>query len=261
MARILRGYVTTPEGQIHYHSGGDGFPLVLLHQNPSSARMWEAVLPGFVARGRQVWAFDTPGYGESDLPPAKPDLPYYARRIVEACDILGLQQFDALGHHTGALIAGIIAADYPGRVRKYVPVGYPLLRDDLRAGLANAKPGTFSIDGAELADYMAGIRFLGGRWLTPHVARRCLIEKLQAGDTWNWAYHAVAAYDDAALARRIAVPTLIVVGRGDPICPDSERAATVIPGAELAVIEDGGVNVADDAPEEFVRIVDEFLAR
>ncbi len=157
--------------------------------------------------------------------------------------------------------SGTIAADFPGRVRTYVPIGYPLLREEMKAGLANAQPGTFSTEGVELDGYMKGIRHLGGRWLTSHVARRCLIEKLQAGDTWNWAYHAVAAYDDVALAKKLAVPTLIVAGRGDPISPDSERAVEVIPGAELVIIEDAGVNVPDDAPEEFVRVIHDFLSR
>src|SRR5690348_2858832 len=78
-ARMRKGYVDTPEGQIHYITAGSGgVPLILLHQNPSSARMWEAVIPGLAARGRQVVAFDTPGYGNSDAPAEEPDIPYYA---------------------------------------------------------------------------------------------------------------------------------------------------------------------------------------
>ncbi|MCS7003115.1 MAG: alpha/beta hydrolase, partial [Dehalococcoidia bacterium] len=120
---ILKGYVNTPEGQIHYRAGGEGFPLVLLHQNPSSSMMWEAVQPGLIAGGRRVIAFDTPGYGLSDPPPIKPDIPYYARRILNALDLLGVDRFDVCGHHTGALIGGTLAADHPDRVRSFIPVG------------------------------------------------------------------------------------------------------------------------------------------
>ena len=39
------GYVSTPEGQIHYITAGDGEPLILLHQNPRSSREFLAMTP------------------------------------------------------------------------------------------------------------------------------------------------------------------------------------------------------------------------
>jgi pimeloyl-ACP methyl ester carboxylesterase len=257
---IRKGYVDTSDGQIHYLTAGAGDPsLIMLHQNPSSGRMWEAVIPGLAQGGRRVIAFDTPGYGMSEPPPVKPDIPYYARRIVEAADGLGLGQFDVLGHHTGALIASVIAADYPGRVRKLIAVGFPLLDPAMTERLSQAKTQEYTLEGTELPGLWEGVRRLGGKWLTPAVGVRCLIEKLQAGPNWNWAYHAVAATDVLALLPRISVPTLSVCGGGDPICQRSAEAVKLMANGRSVVIEDGGVNVADDAPAEFINAVDDFL--
>lgn len=256
---IKRGYIDTPEGQLHCYTGGQGFPLVMLHQNPSSGAMWEAVMPGLAERGHKVVAFDTPGYGMSDRPREKTSIPYYARRFVEGADALGLEQFDVLGHHTGALVSAQIAANYPDRVRKVVLIGYPMLRGEMHDGLLRTGPVNYTVEGTELAGIMKGIQRLGNRWLTPHVARRCLIEKLQAGEEWFWAYHAVAATDFVDLAKRIKAPVLLLGGRADPITGPSDEAAGLMPNATVQFIEDGGVNVADDAPAEFVAAVDRFL--
>jgi pimeloyl-ACP methyl ester carboxylesterase len=258
--RLRRGYVDTPEGQIHYISAGEGgIPLILLHQNPSSARMWEAVLPGFAARGRQAIAFDTPGYGMSDPPSEEPDIPYYARRFVEAAGLLGFDRFDVGGHHTGALIAASIAADYPEKVRKLVLVGYPLLRPEALEYLAHTKTQQFTLEGHELPGLYAGLVKLGGQWITPEVAIRCFIEKLQAGPNWNWAYHAVSKVDNTELAHRVTVPALSICGGGDTLGKGSAKAVSFMKNGRAVVIEDGGVNLPDDAPEEFVDKVDAFL--
>jgi pimeloyl-ACP methyl ester carboxylesterase len=254
-----KGYVDTPEGQIHYLRGGEGPVLAMLHQNPSSARMWEPVLPGFIARGRTVIAFDTPGYGESDKPAFMPTIPYYAHRFDEALRLLGVEQYDILGHHTGALVAGAMAVRFPQRVRKVVPVGYALLPADMINGLSRAAPQDVSADGHELEYLWKGITRLGGDTFTGDIGVRCLIEKLQAGRDWFWAYRAVSGFEREKTARSITQPTLCIVGRKDPLSQWQPNATAIMPNSRGHVVESGGVNVADDAPDEFVDVIDQFL--
>ena len=40
---IRKGYTDTPDGQVRYLRSGSGRPMVLLHQSPAAATMWEAV--------------------------------------------------------------------------------------------------------------------------------------------------------------------------------------------------------------------------
>src|SRR6185312_10755882 len=95
-AVIRYGYADTPQGQIHYRERGEGKPLVLLHQTASSGVMWERAMRLW-PEGRRLVAMDTPGFGNSFRPEAKPDgLAWYAARLADLLDALGLDRADLL---------------------------------------------------------------------------------------------------------------------------------------------------------------------
>ena len=73
-----RAYIDLPSGQLHYREIGEGEPLLLLHQTPSSSLQWEAAYPLLAAAGMRVIAPDTPGYGMSDPPAGTPTAEGYA---------------------------------------------------------------------------------------------------------------------------------------------------------------------------------------
>ena len=67
---IVKGYVDTPHGQVHYRSSPgppEGTPLVLFHQTASSSAMYEALIGEL---GDAFWFFapDTPGFGGTAAP-------------------------------------------------------------------------------------------------------------------------------------------------------------------------------------------------
>lgn len=258
--RIKKGYTDTPEGQIHYRTIGEGRPLIFLHQNPSSSRMWEAVMPGFAALGFRSIAIDTPGYGESDRPDGKPTIEYYAKRMIEFMDLMGIQSAVVVGHHTGALIGGEMAVAYPGRVTHYIPVGYPMLSDEMSERLRATPRLDFTLDGKFMMDVWGTQERLGGKWFTPEIGVRDSIAKLQAGPNWGWAYHAVGAYDTRRLTDRLkTVKTLMITGEGDPMLRFQNAAHEIATEAKAVVVMDGGVNVPDDNPDVFVREVSQFI--
>ncbi|WP_433047273.1 haloalkane dehalogenase [Dactylosporangium sp. CS-033363] len=75
---------------MHYlDSGGDGPPVVFLHGNPTSSRLWEPVLERADLGGRRAIAPDLVGMGRS----GKPDLEYRLADHVEYADAF----LDALG--------------------------------------------------------------------------------------------------------------------------------------------------------------------
>src|SRR5438034_7704129 len=119
----MKGYISSAGGQIHYRRLGDGTPLILLHQVPSSSWMWDKLLEPLARRGYAAVAFDLPGYGMSDPPDHPPDLPYYALRIADAAAALGFDRYGVVGHHTGGSVAIQLAIDHPRRVTGLVVYG------------------------------------------------------------------------------------------------------------------------------------------
>jgi proline iminopeptidase len=69
-----------------------------------------------------------------------------------------------------------------------------------------------------------------------------------------------AAFDVVDRLDDIAVPTLVVCGRHDPIIPAWQCALLArIPRAEVVVFEESGHDIAADEPEKFGATVRQFV--
>lgn len=102
-----------------------GQPLVLLHGGSGSWNHWvRNVVP--LSRERAVWALDTPGLGDSDLPPGALDADDLHHSLEQGLQILFADQaLDITGFSFGGLVAGFLAAGYQQRVKRLVLVGIP----------------------------------------------------------------------------------------------------------------------------------------
>lgn len=105
------------DSTLHYEETGGtatGTPLVLLHGNPGSSRLWRNVAPRLGAR--RILAPDLIGMGRS----GKPDIPYsfadHARYLDAWFDALGLDRVVLVGHDWGGALALDRAARHPDRV-------------------------------------------------------------------------------------------------------------------------------------------------
>lgn len=120
------------EGQLVWHMWGRGRPLLLLHGGSGSWTHWIRNVQCFAEAGYQVLAPDLPGSGDSDLPPDGDD----ADAIPHWLD-LGLQRLvpnsralDVVAFSFGAVVAVLLARDWPARVSRLVLTGPPVMRDN-----------------------------------------------------------------------------------------------------------------------------------
>lgn len=73
----------------------------------------------------------------------------------------------------------------------------------------------------------------------------------------------VPRFDVRHRLHEVKVPTLVMVGRHDPVCPteDSEEIHHGILGSELSIFESSGHNPSADEPVAFKETVGNFLAK
>lgn len=260
---IRKGYVDVPEGQIHYLEEGEGDTILLLHQSPSSARMWENVISALAARGYRVIAIDYPGFGESYRPASKPDLDLYLRTIAQAATALGVEKFATVGHHTGATFAICMADKYPDRVTKAVSYGLPYLPKQYADVLAYEPPTTFSEEGTEIVKRWANYFATKKRRNQPYsvdVALRDTIAQLQLGENSGWAHNAVGLVDHEAMFKRVKHPVLLIGGEFDRgLLQGTRDAAPLLENGRYLEMPDTGGDVYDSKPEELADIVVAFL--
>jgi len=126
--------VTTPigeGGQMVWHvwgEGAGGLPLVLLHGGSGSWTHWVRNIEALVAAGREVWAPDLPGFGDSDGVPGGQDVDTMLEPLHQGLQqLLGARSFDLVGFSFGGMTAGMLAAAFPQGVRQLVVVGAPAM--------------------------------------------------------------------------------------------------------------------------------------
>lgn len=257
--RVRKGYADTSDGQVHFRSIGTGRPLILLHQSPSSSLQFEAIMEPLARRGFRAIAMDMPGYGTSDTPSSVPTVTSYAQLVQEAIRSIGLDQVDIFGHHTGASVAMMIAANYPSLVRRLVLWGAAMMGPEMMDRLANEQPPQFTMEGDELLKNR-GVRKNMNPNVTIAMLNKFLLERLQTGDHTNWGHNAVGREDHEILGRRVSQPTLVTCSQGDYLTFESSKtAAALMPNGRFVEFMDASLDVPDEKPEELSDLIADFL--
>jgi len=115
-----------------WHEWGRGPAVLLLHGGAGSWTHWVRNVSALVASGRRVLAPDMPGFGDSAAPPGGHDADALPPWIERGMDTLAADEpFDLVGFSFGGLVAALLAAGAPARVKRLVLVGAPALTSEL----------------------------------------------------------------------------------------------------------------------------------
>jgi 3-oxoadipate enol-lactonase len=252
--------------RIHYERRGAGAPLILLHAGVADSRMWEPQVAAF-APHFDVITPDIRGYGESDLPAGE-----WSPRgdVLELMDRLRLERAHLVGCSIGGGIALDFALDHPQRVSKMVLVGPGVggVEDDPKHehlfAEAEAAYKTKDVDVMNEAD--AHLWLDGPYRPKGYVSgeiRGLFLEMNRKNVTVDWSLAPTTKLQPRAAQRLgdVTAPTLIIVGDKDvaPILEVSDLLVSSIRGARKAVIEDAAHLPNLEHPEEFNRLVLDFL--
>jgi len=260
--------------RIHYELQGQGQPLILIGSMGTDLNGWRLQSPEFSRRYRVV-TFDNRGWGQSDAP----DVPYSIAMMADdtagLMDALGLDRAHVLGKSMGGQIAQELAIRHPQRVRSLVLAStsagpYVLETPLLKEWAASALKGTSR---KTLFQIMLPFVFTDHTFEDPEMAGMA-IQMLAWGTSRNKVPpasaepHAIRRQFAACVEHyvrgrlgRVKAPTLVIAGRDEFFIPLElcEELAASIPGARLAILEGGGHALNEDIPEEFNRIVLQFL--
>ena len=263
-----------------WHEGGrpDGPTLLLLHGGGADQATisWSLALRAFPER--RVVAPDLPGYGGTGRLGRGYTIENLAQWVREFSQAADLEPGTVAGVSMGGAAAIQLALDAPERVRALIPVaafalgGPAPLRRTL--WLASRMPLTPLVYGAVALTDRGARRamrnvFADPARVTPEVladvraaARtqlhtRSFIAFMRAETTWQG-----FRTDLSRRLPEIACPTLFVHGTGDELVPAraSERAARLVPGGRLALIEGAGHLPMRETPRAFHEAVRGFLA-
>jgi len=265
----------------------NGRAVLLLHGKNFGGYYWLDTAHALSEAGYRVVIPDQIGWGKS----SKPDIHYsfqlLAANTARLLDSLGIQKAAVLGHSTGGMLAVRFALEYPARVTRLIledPIGLEDYRVNIppqsdqtlyQAELANTDPGKirafyaryFAHPRPEISDPLAEVQ----------------IRVTRSGEFPRWAKASALAYQMIYQQpvrqeyHLLVPPTLLIVGDHDHTVPLSlyatpeararmgnfvelaKSAATDIPHARYAVIADAGHIPHLEQPQEFLKILKEFL--
>ena len=275
-------YIDTGEVRLHAVIGGDGPPLLLIHGWPGSWYYWRLVMPA-LARDFEISAVDQRGIGLSDKPEEGYDTGTLANDLVGLMDALGHEQFAVVGVDTGLLIGYALAADHPDRVVRLAVGEAPLpgisppnplvLPDQLVDRLWHIPFNQLKETNEKLVrgreDIFFGAEFSAsaGTNKLPDYAVKYYVdglasnpEALHGSFQLYRAFGATAAQNEERKSRRLSMPVLAIGGAlsSGEMVRDTMRL--VADDVQSLVIPGSGHWVAEEAPEELLAALSEFLA-
>jgi hypothetical protein len=261
---IRREYVDGPWGQVHLLRVGAGAPrVVLLHESPRSARVYEGALRALGPEIAAV-AVDTAGYGMSDPPPAQCEIPDYARALLPVLtEIAGRDPLVVAGVHTGAALAVSVAAQAPaGLVGSLVLSGVTLLTAGQRAEfLAGWAPAMVPDPAGEhLRSVWERYQRIYGDDAPAEMLQGATVDFLQALDRYEWAYNAAFRYDPEDDLRALQIPVLFLTPEHDLLVASDTAAVKLVRSGRQELIADHLGQYPLRNPEEFARHLGTWMA-
>ena len=248
---------------IYYKITGEGEPLLLIHGLGSSTRDWEEQVPVF-SQKYQVIIIDLRGHGKTDKPKEPYSIPMFAEDIAELMKSLDINQVNALGISLGGSIAFQFAIDYPEMVKSLVIVntGVEFKLDSFKA--------RYNFFMRKFIVSLVGMKKMG-EVLAPRLFIKPEQEDLRQKLIERWAENDKKAYLNALKSLKgwtakdrihtINCPTLVISSDEDytPVSVKEEYTA-LIPKGKVVVIDDARHAVTMEKPNQFNKIVMEFLS-
>jgi len=273
--------VTLPDGTIRYHdTGPSGAPvLVFVHGIVANADVWRHVVPALSQHYRCITP-DWPMGGH--LAPMHPGadftLPGLADLVARTLEALDLDGVVLIGNDTGGAVCQAVAAGPHDRVAALVLTPCDAFDNFLPLPIRHLQV---------LGRTAGGLRLLAEALRWPPVyrlpiafgllTRRPIPHEIMTSYTEPLRRNAGTRRDFARLVRGISrqytldaaqalpafrKPALVAWTRQDffPLA-HGQRLAGLLPAAELAVIEDSGPFVGEDAPHRLAQLIAGFVGR
>jgi 3-oxoadipate enol-lactonase len=249
--------------QIFYQEIGDGYPLLMLHGLGSSGEDWWFQTAAFSPHFRLLLP-NLRGHKQSSTLRGPTSIYTLTADIAQVLDALEIAQAHVLGLSLGGMVAQLLAIHFPVKVSKLVLVNT----------FAHLRP-TSSREAYVLARRVIVSRFLPPLTTAKVVAhdlfprpdqaalRDEALSRIGVNDVASYRYlvDAIRRFDSRSQLDRIAAPTLLITGDRDAVVPRGCQQQLVrgIRKVRWHIVRDSGHATPVDQPEEFNRVVLEFL--
>jgi pimeloyl-ACP methyl ester carboxylesterase len=266
---------TDDEVRLHYEETGSGTPLIFVHEFAGDHRAWEPQMRHFGQRYRAI-SFAARGYPPSDVPgdPAQYSQARAADDIAAVLDHLGI----AKAHISGLSMGGFATLHFGFR---HADRALSLVVAGCGYGAEKGQQDVFRAEVAAVASFLEqhGIEAFAAKYAYGPTRvqfenkdprgfaefKRQLAEHSATGSRntqLGVQGERPSLYDLTDQMKALTVPTLILTGDEDwPCLQPALLMKQTIPAAALSVMPNCGHTINLEDPDQFNRIVGDFIAQ
>ncbi len=245
---------------VHYLTGGQGDPLLVVHGGTGGARDWLLNMEQLTDK-YTVYVPDMPGFGLTEPLAGDYHVPQATDFLEGFTGKLGLSRFHLLGHSFGGSIALNYALTFPYQITKLVLVSSLGLGKEIAFWIRwTANKPVCRYFGRSALGLLKAIK-----WLIKHLFLP-LDFNLPFSETSLSLGSSVTGFrvqnnNTAGRLSELAMPTLVVWGARDPVVPfrQAYAAGQIIPNCQVRVFEGSGHSVYRERLDEFSEILRSFL--
>ncbi|MDO5026931.1 MAG: alpha/beta hydrolase [Tissierellia bacterium] len=220
---------------IHYVEKGQGSPIILLHGNGEDSSYFESQID-ILSDKYHVFALDSRGHGKTDFGEKELTIRQLAQDLDDFIEEKNLGKVDILGFSDGANIAMIYALDHPDKVGKLILNGGNLVPEGMIEKVYKAIKRHYD-KALEDSDHDEEAR------------KKAKLFSLMVNDP----------YIDKNDLKKIKNKALVIAGDKDMIRDDHTREiAHYLANSRLVILE-GDHFVSKKKPEDFNKVMMEFL--
>lgn len=252
-------FIDLNDRSTYYEDYGQGPLVILLHHGFGSCEIWRGILPHLVNSGYRVVMYDRRGYGRShegenfrEFYLSEGFRPAMVDELAALVQAMGLSDFHLAGQCEGGVVALDYAMRFPAQVKSLVVASTMCYSTvDLRTFNREKFPVAF-------ADLDEKIKRKIIAWHGRDDAERRFELFRYLGGAYG-----IGAFDLRPSLPAIAQPTLIIYPDRSALFEVEQAVAFYrgLPNAELAVIPRCGHNTYEQKPQDYLRLLKEFLNR
>jgi pimeloyl-ACP methyl ester carboxylesterase len=266
-------YVLTCAPTLHYVSGGNGLPVILIHGFPQDWSEFCPIMPRLVRRYTAI-AVDLRGVGGSSATAGGYDAANMAEDIRQLASALKLNPVYVVGHDIGGMVAYAFARRYPEVTRGAMILDVPLPGiegwDEIQGHPAFWHVHFMQVPGlaeklvagrqADYFGYFFGFGKLTPGEITEHVKAYSAPAQFQAALEMYRAFPANAEFN-AAQRGPTNVPLFVAAGEGSPFAGLVPKIAKGLRAFGCTNVETGSIRdsvhyVVGDQPEAVAEVIE-----
>jgi len=245
--------------KIYYERHGGGDAVVLLHHGFGSSKIWKDIYLNIAASGYEVIMYDRGGYGKSEEGPDFEEFytsenfrPKSVEELALLRENLGIETFHIIGQCEGGVLGVDYAAKYPGQIKTLIISSTQCYsRSTMRELNRLQFPHPFHQLEEDIKEKFVGWHGEERAESTYELFRR------YGGE------YGMGIFDIRDVLPRVMCPTLVIYPDRSALF-DVEQAVEFyrhLPQGALAIIPNCGHNTYENHPEQYLRLILDFLKR